>query len=133
EARQRQWRRRRGLAALAGVAAASAAVAVFLSTGGGSGSGRGPTVGHDSGSSSPGLTKVAQAPPRVAGAMTVDSVPDWGPGPKVQATIADTGLLVNRGRKPVYVAGRPLILTVRTVGRSSVFRLQAAPDLRLAG
>jgi hypothetical protein len=72
--------------------------------------------------------------------LTVIAVPDWGPGRTLEATVTDEGYLVNRGRKQVYVPGRPLILTLRRVdgrprspvGATSVFRLRAAPDLRLA-
>lgn len=73
--------------------------------------------------------------------MTVSVIPDWGSGQRIQATVTDPGYLINRGRKALYIDGRPLTLFLQTVGagshkrtsKPSVFLLRAAPDLRLAG
>jgi hypothetical protein len=136
EARRRQRLR---WAAGAVLLAAALGVGVFFGTGGGSGSSGQPASNGVAGSEAMSVVQVTESPRPVIGAMTVMVSTQRRLGEAIRPMITDQGLLLNQGRKSVYIDGRPLILTLRPLlpqqrlGSPSYYVLRAPRRFHLAG
>jgi hypothetical protein len=137
EARQRQRRR---WASAAVVVALAVALGIFFLIGRGSGSGGGrPTAAALPRSAPATVTRATRRPTFVSGAMTIDYNAQRRTGQAIRPLVSDSGLLINRGRRPVYISGRPLILALEPllphgrVGNPTYYILRAHGPFHFAG
>lgn len=136
EARQRQ-RRRWWFGTGAALCLAGIALAVVLIGRGGGSGGRPATLALSQ--SAPTVTRVGHPTSLVSGSLTVTFSAQRRFGQAVRPTVSDTGLLVNRGRHPVYIDGRPLILSLQPLlpherfGTPRYYALRVHGPFHLAG
>jgi hypothetical protein len=136
EARRRQ--RLRWAAAAALFLAAALAAGLHFGTGG-SGPGGQPASSGIASSEAMSVVQVTARPRLVRGAMIVTVSTQRRLGQAIRPTITDQGVLWNRGRKRVYIDGRPLILTLQPLlpeqrlGSPSYYVLRAPGRFHLAG
>jgi hypothetical protein len=109
-----------------------AGVIVYLHHGGG-------TAGQSAAADSATVTKLARRPAQVVGSLIVTLSTQRRFGDALRPTVSDPGLLINRGRRPVYISGRPLVLELRPLlprrrlGSSTYYALAVPGPFHFAG